>query len=112
MKKDAQIIADKIKNLVDQLAALSAGQSRGKLLQQSKPTSIAKGASGALSTLIEEGFFDTPKDLSSIMEKLQEIGRYYPRTTVSMNLLNLTKRRILNRLKGKETRKWQYVLRK
>jgi hypothetical protein len=112
MKKDAHIIADKIKTLVDQLAALSGGQSRGRLLQQPKPTSVAKGASGALSALMEEGFFDTPKGLSSIFEKLQEIGRYYPRTTVSMNLLNLTKRRVLNRLKDKETRNWQYVLRK
>jgi hypothetical protein len=112
MKQDAQIIADRIKTLVDQLVALSGEQFRGRFPRQTRRTRVAKGASGAPSTLIGEGFFETPKDLSSIMEKLQQIGRYYPRTTVSMNLLNLTKRRILNRLRDKGTRNWQYVLRK
>jgi len=112
MKRDAQKIADEIKKLVDQLVAMSGDNSKGKIPQQSKPANVPKGASGAITTLIEEGFFDTPKDLSSIMEKLAEIGRYYPRPTVSMNLLNLTKRRILHRLKDKETENWKYVLRK
>ncbi|GAG80702.1 unnamed protein product, partial [marine sediment metagenome] len=39
-------------------------------------------------------------------------GHYHKRTAVAMNLLNLTKRRILNRFKNKETKNWEYVIRK
>jgi hypothetical protein len=112
MKKDAQEIIGEIKNLLDQLAGICEGKLIKKSVKQSKSINIAKGASGALSMLIEEGFFDEPKDISVIMGKLQEIGRYYPCPTVAMNLLNFTKRRVFNRLKNKETKNWQYVLRK
>lgn len=112
MKKTAKEIAKEIKELVDQLAAISsAGTSAEKHSVKLKPKD-KKGASGALSMLIEEEFFDTPKNLSAIMNRLKEIGRYYPRPTVSMNLLNLTRRRTLNRMPDSKTKKWIYVLRK
>ena len=112
MKKTAQEIAKEIKELVDQLASISsAGTSAGKASVKVKPKA-KKGASGALSILIEEEFFDTPKNLSAIMGRLKEIGRYYPKPTVSMNLLNLTRRRMLTRIPDSKTKKWLYVLRK
>jgi len=112
MKKDAQKIAEEIKQLVDQLAEISInGSSAGKASGQVK-LKPKKGASGALSILIEEGFFNSPKDLSVIMSRLQEIGRWHPKPNVSMNLLNLTKRRTFNRIKDTKTKKWKYVLRK
>ncbi|MCJ7786632.1 hypothetical protein MUP06_00215 [Patescibacteria group bacterium] len=108
MKKEAQKIADQIKQLVDQLAAMATAKSSvGKPLAKAK-----KGASGSLSMLIEEGFFDSPKDLPTIMSRLEEIGHWYPKPTVSMNLLNLTKRRTFNRLKDTKNKNWKYVLRK
>ena len=112
-EKEAQKIGEQIKDLVDQLVAIANNKPIDKrALRQPGITTSTKGGSGALSLLINEGFFDSPKDLNSIMEKLKEIGRYYPTPSVSMNLLNLTKRRTFNRLKDKETKGWQYVLRK
>jgi hypothetical protein len=113
MENNAQKLAEQIKNLVDELVAISGGVSTKKQkTQKTKTASLPKGASGALTLLTEDGFFDTPRDISTIMEKLKEIGRYYPQTSISMNLLNLTKRRIFNRLKDKESKNWLYVLRK
>ena len=62
--------------------------------------------------LIEEKFFDTPKEISAVIEKLKEVGYYHKSTAVAMNLLNLTKRRTLNRFKNKKTKNWEYVIRK
>lgn len=113
MENNAQKIAEQIKSLVDELVTISGGVSTKKQkTKKTKTASIPKGASGALTLLTEDGFFDTPRDISTIMEKLKEIGRYYPQTSISMNLLNLTKRRIFNRLKDKESKNWLYVLRK
>jgi len=113
MESNAQKLAEQIKSLVDELVTMSDGVSTKKQkTQKAKTTSVPKGASGALTLLTEDGFFDTPRDISTIMEKLKEIGRYYPQTSISMNLLNLTKRRIFNRLKDKESKNWLYVLRK
>lgn len=113
MENNAQKIAEQIKNLVDELATMSGGISIKKQKTQKRAsTSLPKGATGALTLLTEDGFFDTPRDIATIMEKLKEIGRYYPQTSISMNLLNLTKRRIFNRLKDKDTKNWLYVIRK
>lgn len=112
MKKSAQEIAEKIKKLVDQLVEISTDKTQGgKPSIQAKPKA-KKGAAGGLEILIGEGFFNSPKDLPAAILRLQEIGRYYSRPTVSMNLLNLTKRRTLNRMKDKETKKWKYVIRR
>lgn len=112
MKKEAQKIADQIKLLVDQLAEMTTAKSSTGKLSTKTTTKHKKGASGAISMLTEEGFFDSPKDLLAIMGRLEEIGRWYPKPAVSMNLLNLTKRRIFNRLRDTKTKKWKYVLRK
>ena len=113
MENRVQKITEQIKNLVDELAAIYGGDPvKKQIVKKKKSASVPKGAIGALTMLTEEGFFDAPKDISAIMEKLKEIGRYYPQTAVSMNLLNLTKRRTFNRLKNKDTKNWLYVLRK
>lgn len=113
MGNKAQKIAEQIKSLVDELVTMSGGVSTIKQkTQKTKPASIPKGASGALTLLTDDGFFDTPRDISTIMEKLKEIGRYYPKTAVSMNLLNLQRRKVFSRLKNKDTKKYEYVLRK
>ena len=113
MKNDALKIVEQIKNLVDELATMSGGVTiKKQTTKKIGSSSIPKGATGALTILTEDGFFDAPRDIATIMEKLKEIGRYYPQTSISMNLLNLTKRRIFNRLKDKESKNWLYVLRK
>ena len=109
----AQKIVEQIKLLLDELIVLADEKPTLKSNIKNKVANTSrKGASGALAMLTDEGFFDSPKEISAIMEKLKEIGRYYPQTTVAMNLLNLTKRRIFNRLKDKGSKNWFYVLRK
>ena len=114
VKKDIQKIVDEIKGLVEQLALISAGSKLGKQRPKKvKEVAIKKGAAGALSILItEEGFFDKPRSIASIMGKLEEMGRYYSQPAIAMNLLNLTRRRVLSRFPDKKTKGWQYVIRK
>jgi len=113
MENKAKKIAEQIKNLVDELSSISGGVSiKKKKIQKRESIAVPKGATGALTILTEDGFFDIPRDIATIMEKLKEIGRYYPQTSISMNLLNLTKRRTFNRFKDKESKNWLYVLRK
>lgn len=108
-----QKIADQIKVLLDELVSMTGEKAVAKSGAKRVVSTLApKGASGALKILTDDGFFDTPQEISKIMEKLKEIGRYYPQTSVSMNLLNLKKRREFNRIKDKETKNWLYVLRK
>jgi len=109
----SQKIAEQIKLLLDELVVLAGEKSTTKSNDRGEVAKITrKGAAGALAMLTDEGFFDSPKEISAIMEKLKEIGRHYPQTTVAMNLLNLTKRRTFNRLKEKGSKNWLYVLRK
>ena len=109
----AQKIAEQIKLLLDELIVLAGEKPTIKSNTRREIVNVTrKGAAGALAMLIDEGFFDSPKEISVIMEKLKEIGRHYPQTTVAMNLLNFTKRRTFNRLKDKGSKNWLYVLRK
>jgi len=112
--KDQKLIISKIKDLLDDLE-----QSLGVKASSSKHPSktkvnlpVPKGALGAINMLIEENFFDTPKEVSLIMKKLEEIGHYHKQPAIAMNLLNLAKRRTLNRFKNKNSKNWEYVIRK
>lgn len=109
-----QKIVEQIKILLDQLVVMTGEKVVSKSAEKKITTTPAlkKGASGAIAVLTNEGFFDSPKNISAIMDKLKEIGRYYPQTTVSMNLLNLTKRREFTRLEDKDTKNWLYVIKK
>lgn len=113
MNKEALKIAEEIKQRADQLAAMaSRGASAKKQSKQISSAISKKGAAGALSVLREEGFFDKPQDFSAVMDRLEQIGHYHSKSTVAMNLLNLTKRRIFNRIKDKKTKNWLYVVRR
>lgn len=120
MTKEAEKIAyeikgllDQIMGLVDQLAAMSTGQRIAKKHSKATiPASSKKGAAGGISMLIEEGFFDKPQDLSAVIGRLEQIGHYHSKSTVAMNLLNLVKRRIFNRIKDNKTKNWLYVIRR
>lgn len=112
--RDPKVIINEIKGLLDELCdSFGVKPSRDKITnQKSKSIASPKGALGAINMLIDEKFFDVPKEISKVMERLTEIGHYHKRTTIAMNLLNLTRRRILNRFKNKETKNWEYVVRK
>lgn len=112
--RDSITIFNEIKNLLDELeGSLGVKTTHDRASSKAKTNDLVpKGALGAINMLIHEDFFDTPKGISVIMEKLKEIGHYHKATTISMNLLNLTKRRTLNRFKNKKTKNWEYVIRK
>lgn len=115
MSRSPKVITAEIKTLIEELEAslgVQPSQASSKPLRGVAARSVPKGAFGAVSMLIEEGFFDTPKEISTIMDKLKQVGHYHTRPAVAMNLLNLTKRRVLNRFKNKETKNWEYVIRK
>lgn len=109
-----QKIVEQIKALLDDLLVVTGEEtiSGSGVKRPFSAPATKKGASGALAVLTNEGFFDSPKDISTIMDKLKEIGRYYPQTTVSMNLLNLTKRRAFSRIKDRDSKNWLYVVKK
>jgi hypothetical protein len=111
--KNPNKIIDDIRKLLGELEGILKGKAPSvKKATSDSNRTIPKGAIGAIQTLIEDKFFDKPKEISAIMEKLKEIGHYHSKSAVSMNLLNLTKRRIFNRIKNKETKNWEYVIRR
>lgn len=114
MSRKPQLILSEIRVLIEELQSTLGGVEIRPNRPGSKQTSmpIPKGALGAITMLINEGYFNTPKEMSLLMEKLKEMGHYHKRTAVAMNLLNLTKRRVLNRFKNVETKNWEYVIRK
>ena len=111
MAKSLKQLAEEIHSLLDQLVSAAEGGAKTKI-KMGKRSSAPKGASGAIQLLIEEEFLNTPKDLAAVEERLREIGHWHRKENLSMNLLNLTKRRVLNRFKNKESKKWEYVIRK
>ena len=60
-----------------------------------------------ISSLIDGGFFRKPKDLAAVKVSLEEIGHFYPVTTLSPALLRLVRRRQLRRIK--EQKRWLYT---
>ena len=115
MARDPRIILSEIRILVDELESVLGGGSaphKRPDMKKASPVVVPKGSAGAMTILIEEGFFDTPKEIASIMKKLREIGHYHKAPTIGMRLLNLTRKRILTRFQNKSTKNWEYVIRK
>jgi len=112
--RDSNIIIKEIEELLDELGgSLNSKISVGNVTMKTKSgITPPKGAFGAISMLMAENFFDSPKEISTVLNKLKEVGHYHKPTAIAMNLLNLTKRRVLNRFQNKETKNWEYVIRK
>jgi len=56
---------------------------------------------------MDGGFFRKPKDLAAIKVALEEMGHYYPITTLSPTLLRLVRKRQLRRTRDKK--RWLYT---
>lgn len=69
------------------------------------------GATGGIRLLIEEGFFDEPKLISEVRERLKAEGYHYGDSTIAMGLVALVKQRSLVRFK-QEGQHWGYAVRK
>lgn len=61
-----------------------------------------------IASLMDGGFFKTPKDLAAIKLALEEIGHHYPVTTLSGAMLRQVRRRKMRRLKKAD--RWVYTL--
>ena len=60
-----------------------------------------------ISSLIDGGFFRKPKDLAATKVALEEMGHFYPVTTLSPTLLRFVRRRQLRRIK--DQKRWLYT---
>jgi hypothetical protein len=60
-----------------------------------------------LHELIDDGYFNEPKELGAVRATLQEKGHFYPATSLSPLLLRLVRRKTLRRIKDKKH--WVYV---
>jgi hypothetical protein len=78
---------------------VSAGEEKPKA---DKPTPV-----NLISSLIDGGFFKKPKDLGAVKTALEEMGHYYPVTSLSPALLRLVRKRQLRRLK--DQKRWLYT---
>lgn len=79
------------------------GKTKGpKAETRQKPT-----PTNLILSLIDGGFFRKPKDLVAVKGALEELGHYYPVTTLSPVLLRLVRKREFRRIK--EKKRWLYT---
>lgn len=116
MNKDPKQLAENIIALVLELAELTDSKIKTRTARISRSPSGSRkntsGAIGGLRILVDEGYFDSPKQLPEIIERLKQEGRHYSNATISMGLLNLVRERVLTRFRDKGDKKWKYVIRK
>ena len=117
MIKDPKQLAENIIALVSELAEIAGGkvEMSPTVKTTHSPGDRRKdtlGATGGLRVLVGEGYFDSPRQLPGIIERLKQEGRHYSSAAISMALLNLVKERVLTRFRDKGDKKWEYVIRK
>ncbi len=93
-KRDPQSIISQIETLLRELRfSIEAANNSLVAPVPKNPT----GLMGDLYGLIDEGFFDQPKTLSEIHEKLRKEGINKPVTSLMKPLLQLIKKKMLKR---------------
>jgi len=82
---------------------------RGHVSRESRKVRTKEKATpiNLVSSLIDGGFFRKPKDLAAVKIALEEMGQYYPVTSLSPTLLRLVRKRQLRRIKDKK--RWLYT---
>jgi len=112
MSKNPKELAKQIIVLTNELAELAGVETNNISISIKSRKRKPVGATGGLRFLIDEGYFDSPKELLIVVNKLREEGWHYSTATISMGLLNLVRERILTRYKEKKSKSWRYVIRK
>ena len=112
MKKTPNEIIAQIRALLDELDGATNRSVSTKVNVTKTVARSTAGCIGAIQGLIDEGFFETQKMVSQVVDKLREEGQPYSRALVSMNLLNLVKppRKTLRRIN--ENKQWHYIIRR
>jgi hypothetical protein len=103
-----QEVAAVIKHLESDYVPKTAGSKVSKKSGTPKATRSRRETPISLvSSLIDGGFFKKPKDLGAVKTALEELGHFYPVTTLSPALLRLVRKRELRRIKDKK--RWLYT---
>jgi len=100
---------EEVQNIVRQIGVGSGRGKRTPRVAAAKGGKRLPSATDAILELKEEGFFDKPKALADIKEKLADQGMIYPLTSLSGVVLVLVRRRQLGRVKVDG--RWSYVSR-
>ncbi|MGH9427354.1 MAG: hypothetical protein ACRD2L_13755 [Terriglobia bacterium] len=111
-EKGLKIVVEGSKEEVQEIVKqLSEWSGSGKRLSRrlAKTGKRLPSSTDAILELKEEGFFDKPKALADVKEKLASQGMIYPLTSLSGVVLGLVRRRQLGRVK--EDGRWSYVAR-
>lgn len=108
MNKTTQELITGIEVLLNELK-LSLNQ-EGKLVITSTPEKKLNGLTGQVYDLTKEGFFDQPKTISDIHQKLRAEGIIKPVTSLMRPLLYLVKKKFLKREKS-EKGQYRYQIR-
>lgn len=99
---------DRISKLEKQFVSKST---ESKSEESKKNGSDYNGVSGGIRLLIDNGFLDTPKFVSEIVDEMKREGYYHDMPSIDSALRkSFLKNKILQRIK--EENKWKYVIRK
>ena len=71
-----------------------------------------KGLTGGINLLIKNKFFDKPKSVAKVQNKLNDVGYFYPIESTDSQLRDRTIRDKKNFTRLKIDKKWNYVVKK
>jgi|SRR3989344_7940240 len=117
MNRTSEIIA-KMRDLLEELSSLQGTapqkeqKSRSKSNASKSEADKYKGCMGGIIYLIDSDFFRTPQTAKAVSDELKKGGWHYSGELISMNLLSLTRKRMLTRLQDGNAKGWVYVVRK
>ena len=100
--EEVALVAGKLGAGATVVVPMSGRKKTGKHKEKLSVTPI-----NLISSLIDGGYFRKPKDLAAVKVTLEEMGHFYPVTTLSPTLLRLVRRRQLRRIK--EQKRWLYT---
>src|SRR5437867_12015650 len=103
---------DEVANLLSLFSAPDVKSLRDAVANSGKPLrqaskGQAKGPTGHIRKLKEEGFFKSKRALPDVQKKLEEMGHIYAQESLSPVLVRLVRARVLGRIKEAGT--WKYV---
>jgi hypothetical protein len=88
-----------------QAAAGESASRKSRREKQPRPGRITLAS--RLASLVEEGFFDQPRELGAIKAELDTNGHFYPITTLSGAILSQVRKKNVRRLR--KDGRWLYV---
>jgi hypothetical protein len=107
---DISVLLDELSGVGATSASASNTSSRSNKKKAGKHDKYS-GCMGGIIYLKDQGFFSTPHGGKEVIAELGKEGWHYSSALISMNLLNLTRQRVLTRIQdGKKG--WLYVVRK